>query len=189
MTVKEVLTLATAFLNLQTEFEGLINGVGSADARTQKEFDNLQLALNLCYQDIAQNYLPLLYTQELTIENNKIYLSDITKELCQVYSITSIDGKKGYKFKVFDNYIDTNVNGLVKITYSYVPVKLNLNDTINNFAGRISKKCLAMGTVSEYCYISGLYEDAALWGERYKDDLKTETRKRGEIVLPKRRWF
>lgn len=197
MTVIQVLKLASVFLNCEQEFAPLLetdtdqdsNENSLVDEITKNHFNRLLTSLNLCYSEIAIDYLPLLYCQRITVQNNKIYLSDLTKELKDVYAITSIDDKKRFKFKLYADYIQTNVNGVVDILYSYVPSELTLNSDINNFMGRISTKCLALGTVKEYCYLEGLYDDALLWEQRYKDSLKIETRTKAEIVMPKRRWL
>lgn len=190
MTVKQVLHLASIYLNCEQEFATLIDGeTEEQNTIIATQFNRLLTSLNLCYNEIALEYLPLLVTQKIVVENNKIYLMDLSKELKDVYSITSLDDKKSFKFKVYADYISTNVNGAVKITYSYVPDELTLNSSINNFLGRVSVKCLALGTAKEYCYLEGLYDDANIWEDRYKNTLKIQTRKKAEITLPKRRWL
>ncbi len=189
MTTQQVLSLAAVFLNKQELLPLIEQTQQPADNIETKHYELLLKSLNLCYQEISLDYLPLLFKEQLLIQNNKIYIEDLQKQPKDIYVISSLDQSKTYKFKVYDNYIDTNVNGNVNITYSYVPDELTITSQVNNFAGRISLKCLAMGTVAEFCYILGLYEDAALWEHRYKSLLKIETRKKAELKLPSRRWL
>ena len=190
MTAKQVLLLASAFLNLQQEFEPLINDPQvQVDERTKLEFNNLVQSLNLCYSEIALDYMPLLCSEQVLVENNKIYVMDLAHELKDVHSITSLDNNKSFKFVIYPDYIKTNVLGNVNITYSYVPEQISVNDNVNNFAGRLSLKCLALGVAAEYCFLSGLYDDAKIFDARFKNILKIECRKKSNITLPKRRWL
>ena len=52
----------------------------------------------------------------------------------------------------------------------------------------LSARVLAYGTASEYLLVEGLSEDAEIWEDRFKRSLFMLSRKKGEHIMPRRRW-
>ncbi len=186
MTVREVLTMATQFLSIEDEMKDYI----SSDDYTSgnKQFLTLYNALNLVYQELASDYYPLTKTQKIDVQNNKIFFSDLGENVLDVLSIKSSFDGLSYKFRVCEDYLYVGAKGEVEIVYSYIPTKLFANDSIENFGGRISPRTFALGVVYEYCFVSGLYEDAAMWHKRFCDSIKAGSTKRKNIIIKERGW-
>ncbi len=191
MNAKNVLKIASLFLNLTNEFTPIIEEDENAtiDTNTQQEFAILLSCLNLTCLDISYDYLPILSTETILVENNKIFFQDLANEPKSIQSITLKSNGKNVKYQIFEDYIKLYANGYVDIVYSISPESITLQSDGILFGGRISDKCLAMGTASEYCYVKGFYEEAAMWDERFKQALQVACRKKSEVVLPRRRWL
>lgn len=183
MNVKEIIKIASLFVNVQEEVEQAINA-----EETNNELKMLLNCLNLTLSEIADDYLPILNQETVYIDSNQLFLDDLSKPCKEIISIKLSDGKKNIKFTQYEEYVYVNAKGYVDIVYSTTINNVQLNSTINQFPC-ISSKCIALGTASEYCYINGFYEEAEMWDKRFKDTLQVECRKKKEIVMPKRWWL
>lgn len=190
MNAKNVLKIASLFVNLSTEFTPIIDETeDTVDAQTQKEFEIFLKCLNLAYTEISTDYLPILESKQVLVENKKVYLDDISTSIKDIVSVKLASNGKNVKYTLFSNYIEINAAGYVDIVYSIYPTDLTLSSDIDSFGGKISEKCLALGTASEYCYINGFYDEAEMWDNRFKQSLQIACRKKSEITLPRRRWL
>lgn len=187
MTVKEVLTLACQFLNKEEDFKDDLEK--SIIDQTSKNFKVLFNSLNIINNEIASDYFPLMTEEEIDIKNNKIYYDDLTKIVKDIYSIQSIDKSTSYRFKTFENYLNVYAGGRVLVTYSYIPSDLKLTGNISNFGGKITARTIALGVVSEYCFINGIFDEAQIWHKRFVDSIFANLSKKGIVKMPKRKWL
>ena len=165
-----------------------LENISSASQSVQDEINFLIKCLNLAYIEVAEDYVPLLCKEKLILDGGKLNFSSLTKTLVDVVSLKDKNGFK-IKYKSFPTYLQTNESE-AEITYKYKPEDLtSLTSTVESFAGKVSEKLLAFGTLMEYCFILGLYEDAEIWEKRFKDALLVRSRKKSGIKLPSRRWI
>ena len=171
MTVREVLVIASQFLNIEDDVKEYIaqdDGVENGS----KTFKTLFNALNIVYKEIASDYFALMTEEEIMVQNNKIFYFDLKNEPKDIYSISSIDNVSKYKFKTFDEYVKLSCNGLVKIVYSYMPKDVKITDLLQTFGGKITTRTFALAVASEYCFISNIFDDAKVWHERFCESIK-----------------
>lgn len=194
MDVKDILKTAILFLNKEELLEDayFLDEVGEdymASSDREQEIEKLLQCLNLVYQEISAEYLPLVFEEEVTPNEGKIMLVKLSKSIQEVQKIMSVDGNR-IGFKLFPDYILLNANHeKVKIRYTYEPDVLSKTSTIFNYGGKLPKRVLAYGVAMEYSFISSLSDEAYIWEARYKDSLKNIVRKKYEIKLPSRRWI
>lgn len=188
MIVKDIIKIACLFLGKEN-FENLteLGGNETSTDSQKKELALLLKCLNLTYSEIASDYVPLLCCENIQTENGKIMFCDLTKNFCELKSLKDENGYR-LKYKLFPDYILTDASK-VEITYSYLPTALTSYESlVENFSKKVSEKILAFGLAMEYCFISGLYDDAEMWEKRFKDALFIKNNKKTEIKLPRRRW-
>ena len=188
MTVLQVLENASLYLDLLDEFEPFFSGEEvQVEDETQKEFNKLLYALNLIVVEILSEQTEVLTEEEINFENNSFDISKLSQDLNRVHSI--VKNKKEVKFKLFGDIIKSDVDGVVKIIYSYYPKQLESGDNLNFLNSKISLKTLSLGVASEYCFINGFFDDAKIWEERFEKSLQGNLKKLGKINLPNRRWL
>lgn len=190
MTVLEVLENASLYLNLKEEFEGIFSGNSGAEVskETLNQFDKLVSCLNIVANDIAGQYIKLLTKEEVDFVNNSFNIVDLSKKPNNIFAVKDKNGlRKSYK--IIDNKIVCDESGKFIIEYSFYPQVFNKNDDLNIFGGKISLKTFALGVASEYCFISGFFDDAKIWEERFINCINSNLRKVGRSHMPKRRWF
>ena len=188
MEIKNVIKLACLFLG-KDDYENL-SSLGGTQTETDAETKDLNFllrCLNLTYQEIASDYIPLFATDTVETSSGKIVFSKLTKKLNEIKSVS----ENGFrvKYMLYPDYIKTDAK-TVDITYSYLPAELTtLTSTLETFTNKVSEMVLAYGTAMEYCFISGLYDDATMWEKRFKDALEIKAAKKSEKKLPNRRWI
>lgn len=188
MTVLQVLENASLYLDLLVEFKPFFSeGEVQVEDGTQKEFDKLLYALNLVIVEILSEQAEVFTEEEICLENNCFNISKLSKDINRVHSITK--NKKEFAYKIFGDTIKTDIDGKVKIVYSYYPQKLEKEDDLKFLNSKISLKTLALGVASEYCFINGFFDDAKIWEERFEKSLQANLKKLGKVKLPNRRWM
>ena len=192
--VVDVLKIASLFLNLEKEFEPYFERILAGETNfteNSETIEEMKLCLkcfNLVYQEIANDYFPLKVEEKVTPNDFKVYFKDFSHKAKDIYSIFECETRRRLKYKEMLDYIFVGTNNKVKVVYSKQPSEFMFADLFEDFNGRISAKCLALGVASEYCFIKNFFDEAQVWEQRFKNALKVEGRKKGEILLRKRRW-
>jgi hypothetical protein len=164
-----------------------LGGTEQSTPAQQKELNILLRCLNLVYNEIASDYIPLLHTEKLIPTNGEIGFSSFSKKLLD---IKRVEDKFGIRtnYKLYPDKIST-IDGPVTITYSYEPEELtDFTSVMESFSEKLTERVVAYGVAMEYCFISGLHDDASIWEKRFKDGILVSARKKSEIRLPVRRW-
>lgn len=148
----------------------------------------LILAFNNTQDKILKN-INLITQETVTLENGKIDISKLSKKLNKVLKIFCNGKKLNYKvldnFIVLDNAIDYNN---IEIEYSYfLPYIETLNDE-TNLQNLIKLRTFALGVASEYCFISGLFDDAEIWNKKFLQELNEDRKSIKNFITPKRSW-
>lgn len=143
--------------------------------------------LNLVYQDLTRDYLPLETVEDIVFTDGKFEYKNLSLVVRDIIKIEDEYGF-GHSFKCFPTFVQADVTK-AKITYTYEPEDLVLFDEINAFAGKLSERILAYGVAMEYFFLSSLSDEAAVWENRYISSLENALRKKSNIIMPKRRWI
>ena len=186
MTVKEIIKLVCEFVG-ERELFAKLNSTEtvSFSAREQEKLDLMVKCFNLVNQEIASDYLPFLTKEEIDAENSILNFSELDKTVINVYELKNRFGMS-LKYKLFSNHLQ--INGHAKtIVYSFLPDEKTIDDEVEMLNG-LSKRLYAYGIASEFLLIDGMSEDAEIWEDRFKQGLFVLSRKRGEHILPKRKW-
>lgn len=172
---------------------GTDTGTGSADSDTTDSEEvvskivKLLKCLNLVYQDLTRDYLPLETVEDIVFTDGKFEYKNLSLVVRDIIKIEDEYGF-GHSFKCFPTFVQADVTK-AKITYTYEPEDLVLFDEINAFAGKLSERILAYGVAMEYFFLSSLSDEAAVWENRYISSLENALRKKSNIIMPKRRWI
>ena len=201
MKLREIVKLSSIMLGLEDilTMEELYNSsfdILNEDTYLQNDSEtnainirNLNLLVrcfNLAYSEIATDYVPLTFKENVTVTNGYIDLSTLTKKFYKLIKIESPKNDK-VEYEMYANKIYLN-NGVYTIVYRYIPTFATLNSDLETFDGKILDRVFAYGLNKEYCYISGLYNEAESWKNKFEDSLKLVLMKQN-FNLPKRRWL
>ena len=186
MTVLEILKLVSLYLNLYDNFSPIFSGSTTlSKTEDQQELNKVLVAINTTTKSLSCLY-KLKFKEEITFANNTFDALLLSKKLNKIISIKNKMGNK-IPFKIVANKITCSYCGAATIEYFYFPNEAeNLNDNVD-LNSVICPKTFAMGVVSEYCYINNLFDDAAVWEERFLKSLNKKALS-NSVVLPKRNW-
>lgn len=189
MKIKDIVELAAELVS-----EPEILKTSAFTGETSEEPDdeiltkNLELLVrcaNLSLSVVATDKFNLKNKETVFSSTGEIKFSELSKKVYQVLSVK----KNGLEvnYRVYPSLIDCFSKGSFEITYNYLPEYCELNAEVEGF-DNVPIRLLAYFTASEYCYISGDFEDASVWEQRYKETLQNLTNLKGKRV-PERRWF
>lgn len=192
MEVKQILELACVFLGKEEllEDEYFLTEVPQdyvPDENRSKKIDFLLKCLNLVYEQVAKDYIPLICEEEIEFENQKFYYKDLSKRIYDVLSLKSKNGRD-IRYKLFPTFIYADAKKAV-ITYSYAPEKLERNSQLDFFDVKVPARVFAYGVAMEFCFIESLSDEATIWEKRFKDAILIAMRKKSIIRMPSRRWI
>ena len=188
MTVEEIVKTACMYLNKYEDFEKFTSGEETDITEDiSRDFEKLLCAINSINKKIADNLNLFKFNEVINVVENKISYKNLSKKCKSIKKITDFKNNKKISFKNYDNYVFLNFNGKVNVEYIYYPEDLTqLNNEIN--LKSISKRTFVLGVISEYCFMTGLFDDGEIWEQRFLQELKKEDGLHNCIILPTRKW-
>lgn len=179
MKINEVIKLSCDFLGLG-DLKSILDG---EDKIEDKKLCTLLTCLNLAYEEIVTEYLPILATEKANASGGKVMFSALTKPISGIVSVKDENGEE-LSYTVSADHIDVSAK-IVDITYQIMPGKCDFGEELNVlFPARL----LSYGTVREYLFIEGMSDEALLYEKRFKEALVNFVRKKSIARLPKRSW-
>ncbi|MBE7075291.1 MAG: hypothetical protein E7376_04865 [Clostridiales bacterium] len=189
MTAKEIIKNVCIYLGKEEILNSSFFETDGQEITTaiEQDLNKILKCLNYITEELATEYFSLTKKKEIKLASGTIIVKDIDDNIYEVLSVKTRSGKT-LRYQIVDNKLICLAN-CVQITYKVYPNQIGLNDKAEDFNGKISARIIAYGVASEYCFLDMLYDDAALWENRYKNALLVAQRKKGEIKLKKRGWF
>lgn len=153
----------------------------------QKEIDLIINSINLTQQNIATKYYSLIDVVKVTNSTGEIKYSDITSQ--HIYNILSVKNAKNanLKYVLKPTSIVTNVGDNV-IKYSYFPQDVTINDNLSVLSVKISERAILYGSISEYLFVKGIFDEAEMWEKKFKDEVNQIINIRKNAFIPPRTW-
>lgn len=183
MKVKNIIKKATAIID-NNLFDAIEKG--SVSELQQKEINSLVNCVNLTISNISSNYYKLYDVVEVENFNGIIPYSKITdKVIFDIVSIKNASGNQLFTVKTDGIY---TVKGKLLVKYTYFPSDVDYDDEITCFPVKVSERVIVYGVLSEYLYIKGIFDEAMVWEERFKNEMRSVHRPQKNINLRKRNW-
>ncbi len=179
MRVEEILTEVLVRLGDRDKYD--ISNLPSND----DEINTIIKCINMIISEIASDYLPIEFKENVIVENGVIPYDSLSKRLINLKKVTKNHSKIGAK--MYPNEILVNENGEVCVEYLYMPDEVKLGGDIE-LSPRVTLMLIVNGVLGEYCLLQGRYEDAMLYDKRYREMLKIACRATKEIIL-KHGWW
>lgn len=147
-------------------------------------FDRLLNALNIMQKEIASEYLPRLFEEEIFTQDGKIPLSALSKTLLYPVKIIS-DGVKR-AFRTLPSGIVCDCKGKATLIYAYVPEDLTASDDFGDC--RLSSGVLSDAVLGEYCLENKVFDMARFYDEKFRAAVSALRYKGRELKLKCGRW-
>ncbi len=183
MRVNNIIKQVATYLQLSNVLDADLDDYENLDLQTKKDINLILSSMNEVLSDIATDYLPLVYCEEIEVENSEFEFSNLTKPF---YKLQKIETKKPYNIELETLYI---ANGKYKIHYQFLPDIFELGDEITDFDSRLTIFAVCYGVASEFCLISGNYSESELWNSRFESAMDIAKRQNKVFSLKSRRWL
>ncbi len=183
MQVKEIIIKACDFTENDELSKALLQE-GELTEEMQNNLERLIKCFNLVHEEIVSEYLPVLNVERVKTENGRVKLDFLKAKISHIIAVKDVLGDN-IKYDKFENYIMTSEYE-VEIWYNSLPNELTIDD---EFSTSLPARVYAYAVVREYYFLQTLYEDAKVWDERFLASIENFARKKGETVLPRRRWI
>ena len=179
MKVEDILTEVLVRLGYRDKYD--IKNLPQDD----EEINTIIKCINMVVSEIASDYIPVEFEEEVEVDNGIIPYDKLSKRLINLKNITKNSTK--IVTKMYPNEILVKADGLVKVCYLYMPEEVKLGDSIE-LSPKVTTMLIVYGALGEYCLLQGRYEDANLYDKRYREMLKVACRVTKEIKL-KHGWW
>lgn len=162
---------------------------GDEDLPTdQNTIDLMMVALNNVISEIAEEYIPFLYSETVDCDGQTIAYSTLSRPVREIIKVKH--GKKKLGFCTFSEGVrlGEGICGKVEVVYSYIPQRVNWMEDIT-LPPEISLRTLAYGVAGEFALISARYEECVNYDTRFINAINSARRKKREKRLPLRGWY
>lgn len=127
---------------------------------------------NLVEQELATDYFPILDVEKFFNVADKIYYKDFSRNAYMIKGIQDFHGDK-VNYILRSEYLELQKNyngGTFFVKYYYIPDAKELYSTCTYGAEYIS--ILKYGVAAEYCLANGDFEQAKIYNDKYKENIK-----------------
>jgi len=146
----------------------------------ETSFPILRRCANLVLANIAVNHRDCEARQTFNVTDGKIEYKDFNKTFLRVKSVST------GTYSLFIDFMQVQ-NGRVEVKYFYVPSFLeNLEQSIH--IPNLAEQTFVYGVVTEYALISGMFNEAKIWNERFEAGLFGTNEKNKRLKLRAPRW-
>jgi hypothetical protein len=181
MTVKEILEDAMR-LTGRDELEGTSGEGGESKVRYAMLF-----CLNAVIDELARGYFPIKKTEDLTSDTGRYDFSAFAERPVKIVKVTSNGRKIGWH--ICPEYIICDKQNIT-VEYEYVPDKLTEDDEFDYPDVQVSFRLVEYGIAAEYMLICGEIESAAMWEQKYRQEIdRLLSLRTVKERIPPRRWL
>ncbi|MBQ7977221.1 MAG: hypothetical protein IJ301_01290 [Clostridia bacterium] len=189
MTVAEVLKLAVLYMGEpDLEKTTTLGGTETPSEQQTEKLNRLLTCVNDTVQTLALMYFPLKKEESVENPSGQVNFSNLTRKVCDIVKI--ID-KHGFDadFTSFPTYFET-IKGKLRVIYNFIPEYVyNFTDSIEIAMDKVNLRLVALGVVSRYFLISGMYTDAQAWENMFERAILVAQGTRKSKTIKKRRWL
>lgn len=179
MKIGEVVECALTYLG---DEGGAITKVGMTD----RKIALLVKCVNLAQKQCASVYLPAVDTCRVTARGGAFAYGQLQQRVSEIVSVKDENGSD-VKFRARCADCEVASDGTLTVTYRYLPPDGGLEDNCA-LPPSVAAQTLALGACAEYCLIEGMYEQSALFRQRFADDMQNAARPKRMPTMARRRW-
>jgi hypothetical protein len=181
--VNDAILSAATELGIVDEVQAYLES-GVEDGREITE--RLLYCFNTIENELALDYFPLKTEVEVETKTGVVHFSGLDKKVVRILKVEDEWGND-VPFKIFPEYVKTQISGKVKMTYAYIPNKKELGEQ-SDFTLYASTRLFSYGMAAQYTLQNGSFEENAIWEKKYKDAIKRTYRLYAGKVIRSRRW-
>ena len=180
MKLKDIIMNASVTLGLQDVSMMLEREAPESELLGNTNFNLLFRCANLVAGNIASNYVDTLHTEILDVVDGVLEFSAFTHRPLKIRSVV-VNGMPA-TFELFMNNIRTR-SGRATVTYAFVPSFKSVEDDAGVL--NVSEHVITFGVLAEFAFVSGMFNEARVFNERFEHALFSKTMRKNSGTLPR----
>ena len=190
MTVLDVVKLVVQYIGESDLLK--TTTLGGETVPSEQQTDKINMLID-CVSDTVQNlavmYFPLKKEEVVSSSSGSYSFTLFSKPLLDVLSVVDNRLKYSVDYSMFPNYFESK-SGSLLVSYTYLPCEVtSISAELEIVENKVTARMIALGVVSRYFLITGMYQDANNWNEMFERAILVAQRRKDNIVLKKRRWL
>jgi len=160
--------------------KNILEGAAEILGVQETSYSVLRRCANLVLANIATNHRDCEASQTFNVRDGKIEYKDFNKAFLRVKSVS--EGT----YSLFIDFMQVQ-NGRIKVTYLYIP---NFSDDLEEVISipNLAEETFIYGVITEYALISGMFNEAKVWNERFEAGLFNTSEKNKRLKIRAPRW-
>jgi hypothetical protein len=181
MTVKEILEDAMR-LTGRDELDG------EATQQSESKIKYAMLfCLNAVIDELARGYFPIRKREEMSSDTGRYDFCNFAERPVKIVKVMA--GARRIGWHIYPEYFVCDRQN-VTVEYEYVPSKLGEEDEFDYPDVQVSFRLVEYGIVAEYMLICGEVESAAMWEQKYRQEIdRLLSLRTVKERIPPRRWL
>ena len=187
MQVRDCVAFAAETLDLKNVVRYLKSGETDEYSNVSDTLDTLLSAYNAVADEIARDFIKLTRSEVFTVTGKELRFSKFSDNPLKIMSVKGADDKAAAA-KIYPDKLVAE-EGEITIESVFAPAARSLNDECDFTYTEIGARTLGLGVAAEYALISGMYEQAVIYNEKFIDAMKNALFKRKKPKIKGRAWF
>lgn len=186
MQIKKILYIVAKYLGDKKLIDAINNNQFEGEAKDLVK--NYIEVLNVVQKRLATECFSLRTFESVEIKSQQpLFYRDLSRFFYKMIKVVSND--KLVKFDFVENGIMLP-EGKCEIWYQYLPEDVNnIEEDVESFNGKVTERMYALGVCSEYCLVSGMYDTANYFEEKFIEAINSCRVDHSHKSMPKRRWL
>lgn len=185
MKIRDYVSNVASLLSLWDSTKIDIYDVNNNDSITVNRINKLAGIVNGIIREIATFYVPLILSRHIKTSNGVVSFSNLWTNVVSVEKVVSDQGKE-IGFETYHNKIVMSEKSAT-VYFRIIPNGYNYGNEIDYREIDLPKKVIEYGTAAEFCLTEGLFDEAVVWHEKYREQLKLITKPKNYNTA-KRAW-
>lgn len=185
MKIRDYVESVANLLSLWDSNKVDLENVENNDTIIVGRINRIQSMVNGIICEIANFFVPLIVQKQVETSDGVVLFSSLGANIVSIEKVVSKQGKE-IGFKVYHDKIVMSENSGT-IYCRITPKTYNYNDEIDYTDFEVPKKVIVYGAAAEFCLTEGMFDEAVVWHEKYREQLKFLTKPKNYNTA-KRTW-
>ena len=185
MKIKDYVESVANLLSLWDSNKVDLDDISNNDALTGGRINRIHIMVNGIINEIANYFVPLIIQKQVETIDGVVPFSSLKANIVKIEKVVGENGNE-IMFKSYHDKIVMNEKSGT-IHYRIVPRQYDFTEEIDYTDLEVPKKVIVYGASAEFCLSEGLFDEAVVWHEKYREQLKLLTKPKNYNTT-KRTW-
>lgn len=185
MKIRDYVASVASLLSLWDSNKVDMIEVDNNDPITTKRINKIAEMVNGIINEIASFFIPLIVQKHVNTSDGVVAFSSLKSSVVSIEKVIGEQGKE-ISFETYHDKIVMSENSGT-VYFRIIPGNYNYNNEIDYSELELPRKVIVYGVAAEFCLSEGLFDEAVVWHEKYREQLKLLTKPKNYNTA-KRTW-